>query len=234
MISSPELYQIYYICVFSSLGRLLIPFLRKLGLNCTELQNNRAQGTVSTLLFFENIYLELFCLDDNSHLAQSTMTTEFNFFARVNWLETGASPFGFGLCYLTDRDRSPYNIEESGTEETQVAEQPRGFLPINLAYPEEPICYVVPHYIAVRNRLNRVLATNEQNFTQTLGMRQLTRVKLKVSSGRIFTIPLLSLVAQNILDIEYRKLPFLELTFDNGDRQRRLDLRPLLPIVLKY
>ena len=234
MISSPELYQIYYICVFSSLGRSPIPFLRKLGINCTELQNNRVQGTVSTLLFFENIYLELFCLDDSSHLVQSTMTTEFNFFARVNWLETGASPFGFGLCYLTDRDNSPYNIEESGTEETQVAEQPHGFLPVNLAYPEEPICCVVPHYVAVRNRLSRVLATSEQNLTQSLGIRQLTHVKLKVSSESIFTTPLLSLVTQNILDIEYRQQPLLELIFDHGDRQRRLDLRSLLPIVLKY
>ncbi|MDJ0690245.1 MAG: hypothetical protein QNJ41_17255 [Xenococcaceae cyanobacterium MO_188.B32] len=190
---------------------------------------------MSTLLFFENIYLELFCLDDNSHLAQSTMTTEFNFFARVNWLETGASPFGFGLCYLTDHDHFfTHIIEDSRTEKTQVTEQPHGFLPVNLAYPEEPICCVVPHYVAVRNRLSRVLATSEQNLTQSLGIRQLTRVKLKVSSESIFTTPLLSLVTQNILDIEYRQHPLLELIFDHGDRQRRLDLRPLLPIVLKY
>ena len=235
MVSSPELYQLYYLCAFSSLGKPLISFLRKLGLNCTELQHNPAQGTVSTLLFFENVYLELFCFDDNSHLTQSAMTAEFNFFARVKWLEIGASPFGFGLCYLIDHNHFfTHVIEESRTKKTTVTEQPHEFLPINLAYPEEPICCLVPHYVAVRNRLNRVLATAEQNFTQSLGMRQLTRVKLKVSSGRIFTTPLLSLVAQNILDIEYGQHPLLELIFDNGDRQRRLDLRPLLPIVLKY
>ncbi len=45
---------------------------------------------------------------------------------------------------------------------------------------------------------------------------------------------LLSLVAQNILNIEYKKHPLLELTFDNNNRQKCLDLRPLLPMILRY
>ena len=51
---SPELDQIHYLFAFSTVGRPLIPFLRKLGLNCTAPQENPAQGTVSTVLFFEN------------------------------------------------------------------------------------------------------------------------------------------------------------------------------------
>ena len=60
--SSSELYQIYYLFAFSAVGKQLISFLRKLGLNCTEPQSNPAQGTVSTLIFFENVYLEFFRL----------------------------------------------------------------------------------------------------------------------------------------------------------------------------
>ena len=229
MISSPELYQIYYIFVFSTVGRPLIPFLRRLRLNCTEPEYNPVQKIVSTLIFFDNIYLELFWLDENSHLAQSDLTTDFNFLARFNWLQTRASPFGFGLFYQTDKS----NFLTS-TIEGQISDQLLRFLPSNLANPDEPICYFVPDYVATNNRLNRVVTTTEQILTQTLGISQLTHVTLRVSSDRFFTTPLVSLSPQNFLDIEYRKYPLLELTFDDGNQQRCLDLRPLIPIVLRY
>ena len=232
---SPELYQIYYLFAFSSVGRQIVPFLRKLGFNCTELTKNPAQGTVSTLIFFENIYLEFFWFDQTSHLAQSDMMTEFNFLARLNWLETGASPFGLGLSYPTDHTNFlTTTVGARGRDETRISEQLTRFYPSNLANPEEPICYFVPDYVAKGNRLDRLFATAEQIGTPTLGMRKLTHVKLKVISDRILTAPLVSLCAQNLLDINYRKHPLLELTFDDGNQKRFLDLRPLMPMVLRY
>ena len=233
--SLPELYQIYYLFAFSSVGNPLVLFLRKLGLNCTEPKNNPASRTVSTLIFFENVYLELFWFDDKIDLAQSDLTTEFNFPARVNWLETGASPFGFGLSYPTDNSNFPTStVEARRTDQTQIPEQLSQFLSSNLANPKEPICYVVPNYVATRNRLDRVFTTIEQMVTQTLGMRQLTHVKLTVIRDCILTPPLASFFAQNLLEIEYGKHPLLELTFDNGNQKRFLDLIPLMPIVLRY
>ena len=239
---SPELYQLDYLVALSSLGRQLVPFLRKLGLNCTEPTKNPAQGTVSTLIFFENVYLELLCFDESGNLAQFDMNGEFNFLARVNWLETGASPFGFGLSYpATNYD----NFETATVKEAETDK-----ISIFSANPEEPICYVVPNYVAIGNRLDRVFATVEQIAPQTMGMRQLTHVKLRVLSERVLasdpgeetspkdraslTAPLANLVAQNFLEIEYGKHPLLELTFDHGNQQGFLDLRPLISIVLRY
>ncbi len=160
---SPEVYQIYYVFAFSSVGRQIVPFLRKLGLNCTEPTKNPAHGTVSTLIFFENIYLELFWSEETSHLAQSDMLREFNFLARVNWLETGAAPFGFGLSYLTGNDNFlPSTVEAIRTDERSISEQLLEFCPINLSNPEEPICYLIPDYQAKRNRLNRSLAISSR------------------------------------------------------------------------
>ncbi len=233
--SSPELYQIYYLFAFSTVGRPLIGFLRKLGLNCTEPKNNPTHGTVSTLIFFENVYLELFWFEETSHLAQSDMATEFNFLARVNWLETGASPFGLGVSYATDNDNFvAAGVEAIGTHETPISQQLIRFCPINLANPEEPICYFAPDYEAKRNRLNRVLALAEEIMNPSLEMRKLTQVKLRVLSDRVLTTPLVSLSAQKLLDIEQRMHPLLELTFDYGNQQSLLDLRPLIPIVLRY
>ena len=236
---APQSYQIYYLFAFSTVGRPLIPFLRKLGLNCTEPKENPAQGTVSTVLFFENIYLELFWFDDNSHLAQSELTEELNLLARLNWLETGASPFGFGLCSRKDpANLSNSQSESRQTHKTKIAEQNFQFVPNNSDNPDEPIVYVVPNYVANGSKLNRVWSIDEPILTHSLGMRELTRVQVQVIGERIVTNSLLSLVAQNILDIildiEYKKHPLLELTFDDGNRQKCLDLRPLLPMVLRY
>ena len=130
VISSPELYRIYYIFVFSTVGG-------PLGLNCTEPQYNPVQGIVSTLIFFDSIYLEFFWLDENSHFAQSNLTTEFNFLARFNWLETGASPFGFALFYQTDNGNFlTSTVEAQEIDEVQISDELLRFLPSNLANPD--------------------------------------------------------------------------------------------------
>ena len=234
---SSEIYQIYDLFAFSTVGRPLIPFLRKLGLNCTEPQKNRAYGIVSTLIFFENVYLELFWFEDTSQLAQYDRTTGFNLLARLNWLETGASPFGFGLSYPTDHDNFLASTVEAigyNSDKRSISEQLLQFCPINLFNPEEPICYLVPDYEAQRNRLNRVLATAEQIMNPSLGMRKLTHVKLRLITDCVLAIPLVSLGAQNLVDLEYKKHPLLELTFDDGNQNRFMDLRPWIPIVLRY
>ncbi|MDJ0901800.1 MAG: hypothetical protein QNJ55_23670 [Xenococcus sp. MO_188.B8] len=249
---SPEIYQIYYLFAFSAVGKQLIPFLRKLGLKCTEPKENPAQGTVSTLIFFENVYLEIFWFEKASHLPQSEIIREFNFQARVNWVTTGALPFGFGLSYSTRNHDNfvPTNFEASAKAEILISEPLLRFCPINLAKPEEPICYLVPDYEAQRNRLDRysaiATATTEglaqrqpeliaEEFRNPdLGLRKLTQVKIRVISDHLITPPLLDLAAQNFLEIEYRKHPLLDLTFDDSSQKRFVDLRPLIPIILRY
>ena len=246
--SFPQLYQIHHLFAFSSVGRLLVPFLRELGLNCSEPQSDRTQGIVSTLIFFENVYLELFWLEEKSYPTQLKMATEFNFIARANWLKTGASPFGFSLCELTDNgDLSSSTVEVRKeirtTDRSPLSESLLRFPPEKLARLEEPICQVISDDIATRDRLNRVLAFPEHIVTQSLDLRKLTHVKLRVRSDKLFdhdladhtlTTPLDNLAAQNILDLEHSKSPLLELTFDDGNQARCLDLRPLIPIALKY
>ena len=246
--SFPQLYQIHNLFVFSSVGKLLVPFLRELGINCTEPLINQPQGIVSTLIFFENVYLELFWLEEKSYPAQLAMATEFNFIARANWLETMASPFGFSLCELTDNaDLSSSNVE-ARTEVRKADREPLSekllrFTPEKLARLEEPICQIISNDAATWDRLNRVLALPEHIVTQSLDLRKLTHVKLRVRSDKLFehdfpehtlTTPLHNLAAQDILDLEYSKSPLLELTFDDGNQKRCLDLRPLIPIVFKY
>ncbi|MGK7893112.1 MAG: hypothetical protein AB4372_05635 [Xenococcus sp. (in: cyanobacteria)] len=233
---SPEIYQIYYLFVFSAMGKKLLPFLRALGLKCTEPQSNPAQGTVSTLIFFENAYLEIFWIEETTPLTQSDMMREFNFQARVNWVTTGAPPFGFGLSYSTRNHDNfvPTNFEARAKAEIPISEPLLRFCPINLANPEEPICYLVPDYEAKRHRLDRYSAIAEELSHPGLGLRTLTQVQMRVISDRLITPPLIDLASQKLLEIEYQKHPLLALTFDHGKQKKFVDLRPLIPIVLRF
>ena len=117
-----------------------------------------------------------------------------------------------------------------------------------MSNPEEPICYLVPEYKAKRNRLDRVLAITQcqreliakQIMNPSLEMRKLTHVKLRVISDQLSLLVLrdsflaVNLCAQNLLDLEYKKHPLLELTFDDGNQKKFFDLRPFIPIVLRY
>ncbi len=232
--SSPT-YQIHYLCVYSKEGVELISFLGGLGINCTEPQRNIIQGTISTLIFWKNIYLELLWFDEKSHRAFPGMTAEleFNLISRANWHKTKASPFSLGLEYQTENaNLSISNIEVINKDRTLASEN--SFLPSNLVNFDEPIYYVFNGYEATKERLNRFLASSQQNVTQALGMEKLTHLKMRLSSDLPLSAPLLDFVQQNILEIEKSKYPLLELTFDDYRQKKSLDLRPLIPIVMKY
>ena len=76
----------------------------------------------------------MLCFDELSNLAQFDLNAEFNFLARVNWLSTGASPFGFGLSYPASNND---NFETATVKEVETDK-----ISILLANPEEPTCYV--------------------------------------------------------------------------------------------
>ena len=60
------------------------------------------------------------------------------------------------------------------------------------------------------------------------------RLSLLALCNGVLANPLESLGAQNLLEIEYGKHPLLELKFDDGNQKKFVDLRPLIPIVLRY
>ena len=250
--------QIFYILGFSSEGSTLVPFLRKLGLNCSEPQRDRLTGTSSTLISFENVDLELLWLDEKSKLEQFSLSNAFNFIARANWSKSGASPFGLGIYY-------PMNDANS-------------FLPSQESKLEEPICQVIQDYVATEEKSSKILSIvpdnstlnnhwmveldkelarreeRKNNFfsdwqviprsnltpkiepqlTQTLGMSKLTRAKLQISSNRPLSTFFLNLIRENILEIKQGEYPLLEMIFDDRQQQKSLDLRPMVPIVLRY
>lgn len=232
---SPLPSQLYCVYAFSKVGEPLVSFLQGLGLNCSNPQNHQSQGVISTVIFFENVYLELYWFDEKNQPVQSDMTAEFNFIARANWQTTRASPFGLGLCYPADHPKL-FNstTKATKTKRSQRAKQLLPSLSGDLGNFKEVGYHIVSAREAAHRRANKVLATSEQIVHQSLGMRNLTHLKLKRSSDRDLSTTLLTLVQQNLITIEQERYPLLELIFDDGKQKSSLDLRPLMPIVLRY
>ena len=99
-----------------------------------------------------------------------------------------------------------------------------------------PALFVVPSYMArdsVANARRRAadpaLATASAH---PLGVHRLTRVRLTLPD-RSRSEAVAALARSGVLDVAPGTEPLLELTFDGGGRGRR-DLRPDLPLILRY
>lgn len=94
--------------------------------------------------------------------------------------------------------------------------------------------FVVPDYIsigipAVRERLKERSKTSSHR----LGVSRLSNLKI-VTTGKKLTPTSELLTRSGIMKVERGKAPLVELTFDGGRQNKSINLRPQLPVVLKY
>lgn len=94
--------------------------------------------------------------------------------------------------------------------------------------------FVVPDYIsigipAVRERLK----ARSKTGSHRLGVSRLSNLKI-VTTGKKLTPTSELLTRSGIMKVERGKAPLVELTFDGGRQNKSINLRPQLPVVLKY
>lgn len=228
-----------HIFVWVSPGAPEAAALQKLGLHTDgRVHKHAGQGTSSVGFFFENAYLELIWVDEPEVARRKSQELGTDMLARAAWRQTGASPFGLGLHRLAAGGGDlPFPTKmyradwmEAGTF-ISVAE--------SSADPREPFYFVVPDYLAVlpAERLKQLLDSRPEyrkNFTHPLGLRRLTGVKIISNQPGKFS-ETTSLISKNgVAVVERGKSPRAELTFDGGARGKSLDVRPTLPLILKY
>ncbi|MHC5779064.1 hypothetical protein [Nostoc sp.] len=104
----------------------------------------------------------------------------------------------------------------------------------NLVNQEEPFCFMIPDSIALTAWLAPSLTAHQKLISHPLGVKKLTSVKITTNSNKHLTDAMSLLSTHSAVAIERDKSPLLELTFDEGIREKNLDARPILPILLKY
>lgn len=211
--------------------------LQGLGLNnANQIVRREAQGTASTLFFFENAYLEMIWIEDEIAFRHYSAQTRMNLLERSQWRQTGASPFAIGLRpkvsehFHSDSSMDDHKFSaESGYRETKI-----NFSAENLVAIQEPICFTIPHYIALTNWLDSSNENHQQFITHPLGVKRLTGVKIKINTHLALTNAVSLLEDDGIITIERGISPLLELTFDENANDKVVDFRPIIPIQLRY
>jgi len=228
-----------HIFVWVSEGAPEAASLRKLGLYTDgKIHKHAGQGTSSIVFLFENAYLELIWVDEPQVAERKSQEMGSDMLARAGWRRTGASPFGIGLHQSSASSGDPpfpakrYNAEWM---------QPDTFIYIaeSSADLREPFYFVVPAYMAVPSaeQLKLLLDTQPdygKSFTHDLGVRTLTGIEITSNQPGEFSATASMLSKNGVVAIRRGQLPCAELTFDQGSRGKALDVRPALPLILKF
>lgn len=213
--------------------------LQKLGLYTDGRDHKHVgQGTSSKVFLFENAYLELIWVDEPEVARRKSQDMGTDLLARVAWRQSGASPFGIGLHQLASRDSDlPFPTKMYWAEWMKAGT----FISIaeSSANLKEPFYFVVPDYLAVPSaeQLKKVLDSQpdyRKNFTHALGVRRLTGVKIISNQAGKFSETALMISKNGIVVVKRGKSSHAELTFDDGSQGKVLDVRPTLPLILKY
>lgn len=213
--------------------------LRRVGFTVdAEPTRHPGQGTAAVSVEFENAYLELLYLDAEVAVDPGMESEVADFRRRSVWRETGASPVGIGLhrttgtteplpfptrSYRFEWLREGTTIERLGSATDTLA----------------PRLFVVPDYLAVEDSAALAARVREDpRFAALLehpvGVRRLTGVRVTVADPGGLTDATRLLTESAVVQVVAGAEPLLELTFDSARRGRQADLRPTLPLLVRY
>lgn len=205
--------------------------LRQVGLVIdSSVTRHAGQGTASVAAFFENAYLELLWVDSSVTVDSAHRLGLADFVRADAWRQSGASPFGVGLHFLSGTPAAlgiPIRLDS--------AERMRpGTAYVLLRQPEESLAvdlFITPGYLAVTSWLGRYMSRRPDLFSHPMRVRRLTRVLVR---GQPHHLPRAALLQPRLVSFEEASSPLLVLEFDGGHRGQVLDLRPVLPLILQY
>lgn len=190
---------------------------------------NEGQGTASIAVEFQNSYLELVWVDPSVPVKPSLERAVQKFRNRVAWRTSGYCPFGIASRRTTgDKLTLPFP-----TWSWSADWMPNGAEMVMLTPRDDtrsPAFYIEP--LALTDQAKQ--AALAAKFHHPLGVHSITSVRLVSPSAYQPIASLSYLQQQRILNLGKGEQWLLELTFDSGKKKKSKDLRPDLPLILRY
>lgn len=216
-----------FVCVKE--GTKAISILKHFGLYCPDtIITSKTEGTRSQIFFWENMYLAIVWLDNET--LQSP--TAINFSARVNWRDTRTSPFGIGLS--RKQDSSPLEMNDYPVEDLAI-DSYIAYSKQNQKNAIEPLVFLLPDLLKYGNILDPELPQNQKYFQHSLKVKNITDIKISIQTGKRRDSKIIDWIKQEQLLYTTRASePLMELTFDRGIRGKIFDARPTLPMIFRY
>jgi hypothetical protein len=193
-------------------------------------------GTASIVVLFDNAYLELLYPDSTVSDSASPPDDRAHWRRVFAWRESGASPIGVGLRRTPDApDSLPFATERMPPAPWMPPGTDMRIVTTN-ADSLAPGVFVVPRQMAVPTWIDRMRrdTASAALLQHPLGVRRVTGVRVVVARADAVPPSVRRLHDAGVLRVERGPAPLLELTFDGARRGAARDLRPELPLVLRY
>src|SRR5262249_33302236 len=194
-----------------------------------ELNRHDGQGTASITAEFENGYLELMWPDSTVTVAPGRERAAAKFRQRMLWRSSGWCPIGIGLRRAAAAGDSLPFPTWSWTAEWM----PKGSAMVMLTARDDtqsPALFIEPAALADTAKQ----AARGALYHHPNGCRRITALRLISPRTYVPVAALEYLQAQRVLRMAPGEPWRLELTFDGGKRKRTKDLRPELPLVIRF
>src|SRR5687768_5438945 len=195
----------------------------------STVSRHEGQGTASVAVMFGNAYLELIWLDSTVPVEPQHAETAEWFRAAEAWRTSGQCPFGLGIHRMPgDTAALPVPVEL----------QPAEWLEPGAAYellrqPPDSLAaefFVVPPITAVPSWIERLRERSPELLQHPGGGVEVALVRVH---GPPEHEPTAFLVLRpGRVEMIRGSEPLLELHLTGGDREQRVDLRPILPLVV--
>ncbi len=229
-------FPIHHVFVLTASGAPEADTLVELGLIEGSSNSHPGQGTANRRFFFRNAMLELLWVAEPS-TCRRPPASGLRLYERWAGRNTGASPFGIcvGPSAGADAARSPGQLTEGAGRPFDGWAYRPAYLPDNLAITvaetrlDEPLLFQVPF-----GPVGTGSAPSEP-FEHGLGPRELTQVTVSspVAATSRACVELAE-AAPVRFETQDGGRPVMSLTFDEGRAGGSADLRPTLPLVLRW
>jgi hypothetical protein len=191
------------------------------------------QGTASVTVEFLNGFLELIYLDPTVPVSSGFEAAVAKFQRKTAWRENGSSPFGIGLRRTTSTPATLPFPTWRITAEWMSGGFMEMLTPRDMA--NAPSYFVASH--PVDEQANRKLAADPLNgamFRHTNGAQLLTSVRVVGPDAADFPPAARYLDEAGVTRFEVGTAWLLDVTLDAGQRAIVRDLRPDLPLIIRY
>ena len=194
-----------------------------------DINRHDGQGTASITVEFENGYLELMWPDSTVAVEPGLERAAEKFRQRMLWRSSGWCPIGVGFRRTTPSDAAWPFPTWSWTADWM----PKGSK-MEMLTPRDdtrsPALFVEPRSLTDPGEQ----AARGSLYHHPIGSRRITAIRL-ISPKAYHPIASLEyLKAQHVLSIKKGDQWLLEVTFDGGQSKKSKDLRPDLPMVIRY
>jgi glyoxalase-like protein len=194
-----------------------------------DVNHHEGQGTASITVEFQNAFLELMWPDPAVPVAPGLERAAEKFRQRMLWRSSGWCPIGVGLRRLGQADigfpfptwsvTPPWLPAGSAIEMLTPRDDTRS-----------PSLFVTPRALA--DTIEQ--AARASKFHHPIGVHRITAIRL-VSPRTYRPIDALKYLQNlHVVGLERGEQWLLELTFDGGKKKKSKDLRPDLPLVVRY